>query len=46
MIDFDLRVSMTDNKSQYYHQGPLTSGIAASPILAFMWPRPPKSGNH
>jgi len=35
--DFDLRVSMTDNKSGYYQLLPGTSAVAASPLLAFMW---------
>ena len=42
VIDFDPRVSMTDNKSRYYHQGPAIRGIATSPILAFMWAKAAK----
>ncbi|MBK6387614.1 MAG: phosphatase PAP2 family protein [Rhodoferax sp.] len=42
VIDFDLRVSMTDNHSKYYQYGALTSTIAASPILAFMWAKAAK----
>jgi hypothetical protein len=36
-IDFDLRVSMTNNESGYYQLLPDTGAIAASPLLAFMW---------
>ena len=33
---------MTDNHSKYYQYGALTSTIAASPILAFMWSKAAK----
>ncbi|MGH8759027.1 MAG: phosphatase PAP2 family protein [Burkholderiales bacterium] len=36
-IDFDPRVSMSDNKSGYYQILPGVGTVAASPILAFMW---------
>jgi hypothetical protein len=47
VIDFDPRVSMTDNKSGYYEydKSPISNGkspsstgsVACSPLLAFMW---------
>lgn len=36
-MDFDLRVSMVDNRSGYYRYGAPTGPIAVSPLLAFMW---------
>ncbi|MCZ8286217.1 MAG: phosphatase PAP2 family protein, partial [Bacteroidia bacterium] len=42
VIDFDLRVSMSDNKSGYYQLRPTTSTVAVSPILAFMWDKAAK----
>jgi hypothetical protein len=37
LIDFDPRVSMTDNKSDYYEYSSVSTAIAASPLMAFMW---------
>ena len=37
VIDFDPRVSMTDNKSHYYEYSSAGAPIAASPLMAFMW---------
>jgi hypothetical protein len=39
VIDFDPRVSMSDNKSGYYELFPATGSVTASPILQFMWTR-------
>jgi hypothetical protein len=36
-IDFDPRVSMSDNKSGYYLLSPRVAVVAASPLLRFMW---------
>ena len=36
-VDFDLRVSMADNKSGYYQLLSSAGAVAASPLLAFMW---------
>lgn len=36
-LDFDLRVSLTNNKSGFYQYGPAVGGIPVSPLLAFMW---------
>ena len=36
-IDFDLRVSMTDNQSGYYQLMASAGSVAASPLMAFMW---------
>ncbi|HSV51026.1 MAG TPA: phosphatase PAP2 family protein [Burkholderiaceae bacterium] len=36
-VDFDLRISMTDNKSGYYERLAASGAVAASPLLAFMW---------
>ena len=36
-VDFDLRVSMSDNQSGYYQLLASSGAIAASPLLAFMW---------
>jgi hypothetical protein len=36
-IDFDPRVSLTDNKSGYYEYLAPIGSIIASPLLAFMW---------
>ena len=36
-LDFDPRVSMTDNKSGYYEYLSSVGTIAGSPLLAFMW---------
>ena len=36
-IDFDLRISMTNNESGYYQLLPNSGAISASPLLAFMW---------
>lgn len=37
VVDFDLRVSMTDNQSGYYQLMPSADHVAASPLMAFMW---------
>lgn len=37
VIDFDPRISMTDNKSHYYEYSSASAAIAASPLMAFMW---------
>lgn len=42
VIDFDPRISMTDNKSGYYEYGSSASAIAASPLLEFMWTKAAK----
>ncbi|MDP1742142.1 MAG: phosphatase PAP2 family protein [Polaromonas sp.] len=42
VIDFDPRVSMTDNKSGYYEYAGAASAIAASPLLEFMWTKAAK----
>ncbi|WP_332775449.1 phosphatase PAP2 family protein [Polaromonas sp.] len=42
VIDFDLRVSMSDNKSGYYQLLPTAGTVAVSPILAFMWDKASK----
>lgn len=42
VIDFDPRVSMTDNKSGYYEYAGAASTIAASPLLEFMWTKAAK----
>ncbi len=42
MVDFDPRVSMTDNQSGYYEYGSSASAIAASPLLEFMWTKAAK----
>jgi membrane-associated phospholipid phosphatase len=36
-VDFDLRVSMSDNQSGYYQLLSPTGAVAPSPLLAFMW---------
>ena len=36
-IDFDPRVSMSDNKSGYYELMSGPTAVAASPILQYMW---------
>lgn len=36
-VDFDLRVSMSDNQSGYYQLLSPTGAVAPSPQLAFMW---------
>ncbi|WP_457306966.1 phosphatase PAP2 family protein, partial [Polaromonas sp. P5_E6] len=36
-VDFDMRVSMTDNLSGYYRYKTTRQAIQKSPILAFMW---------
>ncbi|OGB24301.1 MAG: hypothetical protein A3I66_10005 [Burkholderiales bacterium RIFCSPLOWO2_02_FULL_57_36] len=41
-IDFDPRISMTDNKSGYYEYSSSASAIAASPLLEFMWTKAAK----
>lgn len=42
VIDFDPRVSMTDNQSGYYEYASKASAIAASPLLEFMWTKAAK----
>ncbi|MDI1273581.1 phosphatase PAP2 family protein [Polaromonas sp.] len=42
VIDFDPRISMTDNKSGYYEYASSSSAIAASPLLEFMWTKAAK----
>jgi membrane-associated phospholipid phosphatase len=42
VIDFDPRISMTDNKSGYYEYSSSASAIAASPLLEFMWTKAAK----
>ena len=42
VIDFDPRVSMTDNQSGYYEYLAPIGGIAASELLAFMWTKAAK----
>lgn len=42
VLDFDPRVSITDNKSGYYEYGSTASAIAASPLLEFMWTKAAK----
>ena len=42
VIDFDPRVSMTDNQSGYYEYLAPTGHIAVSPLLAYMWSRAAK----
>ena len=38
-VDFDLRVSMSDNQSGYYQLFSPTGAVAPSPLLVFMWDR-------
>lgn len=42
VIDFDPRVSMSDNQSGYYQLLPAAGTVPASPILAFMWDKAAK----
>lgn len=42
VIDFDPRVSMTDNQSGYYEYLSSVGTIAASPLLEFMWTKAAK----
>ncbi|MES2952335.1 MAG: phosphatase PAP2 family protein, partial [Pseudomonadota bacterium] len=41
-IDFDPRVSLSNNSSGYYEYGSAARSIAASPLLAFMWSKAAK----
>ncbi|MGH6627335.1 MAG: phosphatase PAP2 family protein [Burkholderiaceae bacterium] len=41
-LDFDLRVSMDDNRSGYYQRKADKETLAASPLMAFMWSKAAK----